>query len=264
VIRKLLRIPLAGVLLLIIAGTVGVFAVDYLVKIGLERGTTYALGVDAQVDKVDLSLVRGQLEIDGLLISNPEGFSVPHFMESGSLKIDLVPASLLKETISLESFELDGLEVNIEQKLLDNNVKQILGNLERFKRDGVKKEPPGRKVKIDTLRIRNVVARFHLVPKLLKSQELSIEVPDIELTDVTSDDARGIVVAELVARIVPAVLEGVLKSSEGKVPGGILRDLWTGISDLEGIISEGIGRFTDQVRARFVGDLGSPRQPRRR
>jgi hypothetical protein len=194
------------------------------------------------------------LQIDGLHISNPEGFTVPHFMEFGSMEIDLEPASLLKETIVLESFELDGLEVNIEQKLLDNNVKQILDNLKRFKRDGEEKEPGGRKVKVDSLRIRNVVARFHLVPRLIQPQELRVEVPDIELTDVTSDGTKGVVIAELVARIVPAILAGVLESSEGKVPGGVLRDLRAKISDFGGALSDRIGEFADQIRVRFAGE----------
>ena len=262
--KKVFRILLAAVLLIIVAGIIAVFAIDHLVTIGLERGTAYALGADTKVDRVDLSLLKGRLVIDGLHISNLEGFSVPHFMELGSLKIALKPSSLFKSTIELESFELDGLEVNIEQNMLDNNVKQILNNLERFKRDGVEKGPGGRKVKVDSLRIRNVVARFHLVPRLVRSQEFSVKVPDIELTDVTSDSPKGVVVAQLVARIVPAILAGVLKSSEGKVPGGILRDLRTRTADLTGTLSESIGEFADRIGVRFVSDRPQDARPSQR
>ena len=256
---KLLRILFAAVLLLIVVAIVAFAAIDLLVKAGLEGGATYALGVETTVDDVSVSIMRGELGIEGLRISNPSGFSSDHLMHSGQFELKMRAASVFTETIELEKFELDGLDVNIEQQVSGSNVAKLIDNLERFGGGEGKRETPekeGKKVRIDRIAIRNVVGHFHLLPDVAPGGSVTVQIPEIVLTDVTSDAAEGITIAELVRRLVPAILAAIITESAAAVPGEFLNDLDTPLAGLTEKLGGQIQKLTEQVQTTLETDTG--------
>ncbi len=236
--KKLLRILLALVALIVVALTVAVLLIDSIAKAAVEKGASYALGVETTVEELDLSLTRGRLTMDGLRIANPPGFSSSHLMRSGRFDLELRTASIFGQTVELRKFEIDGLDVNIEQKLLGSNVSKVLENLKRFETAGDADEAPGKKVRVDRVIVRNVVAHFHLLPALAPAGPITVEVPEIELTGVTSDDAGGVVIGELVRRLIPKLLERIFQQAGGKVPGDFLDDFNTRLDPLIETVAE--------------------------
>ncbi|MFW6066332.1 MAG: hypothetical protein ACOC9S_05880, partial [Planctomycetota bacterium] len=207
---KLLRrilIALAAVVVILLV--VAWLLINPLAKAGVERGAGYALDVDTRMDRMDVKLFRGQAVMDGLQSANPEGFDSPHFYRSGQFDIKLRGGTVLSDPMELEHFVLNGLDLNVEQKLTGSNVSKILENLRRFEKEkpDEAEKKPGKRLKINRIEIRDVVAHFH-IPGM---REIAVNLPVVELEDVTMGEEGGVPVSELVARILPAVLAAVLE-----------------------------------------------------
>ena len=95
---------------------------------------------------------------------------------------------------------------------------------EMEKKDKEKDKPasegPSKQVTVKRILIKNVVAHFHL----LVGPVLKVEVPTIELKDVSSDGAAG-AAAQLTSEIFEAVLAAILKNAKGIVPTDFLEGL---------------------------------------
>ncbi|HUU23207.1 MAG TPA: hypothetical protein VM389_11800, partial [Phycisphaerae bacterium] len=191
--KLLVRGIVVLLVLVIVLGIVGYILLDVIAKKGVEEGGTYALGVQTRLNSLSLSPFSGTLAMDGLNVANPAGYKSPHLMHSGTFDLEVVPSSILDDTIQVRKFELNGLSLNVEQKGLGkSNISEVLDNLKRLggeeKPDEKKpEEEKGKKVKVDRIVIRNVSATFHL-PAI---NPLSVKVPEIKLENITSDNAEG-------------------------------------------------------------------------
>ena len=204
------------IVLVVIAAGIGWAMIDTLAETGIEKGASYALGVKTTVGKVDLSLLGGTLAIEHLRIANPSGFNTPHLMNTTRVETELKTNTLLSDTVEFSKFEIDGLDVNVEGNFSGNNIAKIMANLEKFS-FGKDKPGDGKKIKVDRILITNVVGHFSL-GGLAKA---TVNIPPIELRNVTSDNAEGLVISELTARIVTAVLQAVLENSQGDLSVGL-------------------------------------------
>ena len=182
------RIILGIVLLLILAVVLGVLLIDSIAKSGVQKGASYALGVQTTVDSVDVRLLDGQVIMKDLKIANPEGFDSPRLAHMGRFDIQGDPGSLFSDAVQISKLELAGLELHIEQTLGSSNVSKIMDNIKRLSKDKEASEGPSKKVNVDLVVIKDVQAHFHL----LGGPPLSVEVPKIELKDVSSEDSGGV------------------------------------------------------------------------
>ncbi len=230
-LTRTIRIVLGLVIVLVVIVLVALGMIDSLAKRGVESGATYALGVETTVDELDLSLIGGSLRMDGLKIGNPEGYQTPHMMKSGRFDLAVRIGSVFSETVELSRFELDGLEVNIEQKLMTNNISEVLENLKRFESEAPAEKEPGKRVKIDRVLIKNVVANVQ-VAGMGEAGRLSVKIPTIELENVSSDNADGIPISELTARLVMAVMAAVVENGGDIIPADTLKAISGGVSGL--------------------------------
>jgi hypothetical protein len=227
--KLLVRLVLAVVVLVIVVGVIGYLWLDTIAKEAVQRGGTYAMGVDTTVDKVSLHPFDGQLQMQGLKVANPKGFNGAHLMQTGTFELELVPGSLMDKTIVLKKFDLDRLDMYIDQQMPSSNISVIMDNLKKLgggEKPKEEKPSEGKKVRVDLITIRNVVAHV----KVLVGPELTIKVPLIELKNVTGDNAAGVALPELMARIVPAVLAAVLEAGKGLLPADLLNNLQGSVS----------------------------------
>jgi len=217
--KLLFRLVLAVVVLVLVAGIIGYIWLDTIAKAAVEHGGTYAMDVKTTVDTVSLQPFSGKMQMDKLKVANPKGFSGPHLMQSGKFDVEVVPGSLMGDTVEIKKFELDGLDMHIEQQMSSSNISVIMKNLQRLGGDEPedKEASEGTKFKVDEITIRNVVAHV----KVLVGPELTIKIPEIKMEGVTDDNAAGVVLPELVGRILPAVLAAVLESGKGVLPADL-------------------------------------------
>ncbi len=227
-IRKIIFLIL-GVIVLV--GAVSWLFIDPIAKAGVEKGAGFALGVETSVDDLDLSLISGDLTMDGLTISNPEGFKSPHLMRYEHFELNLQPGSVFSDTIVLEKFQMDGLEVNIDQKLTKNNISVILDNLKKFESEDKEKSPSQKKLQLDHLLINNVVANVHVLSGREDSKPITIKIDKIELKDVTTGQDDGILISDLTAKIVVAVINAIVENGEVNIPDDLNKSLKAGLAD---------------------------------
>lgn len=223
--RKLLRLAVLLVILAVVVVAVGWYYIDALAKTGVERGATYALGVPTTAAGVKVGLLAGTVRIDGLTVANPEGFTTPHLMRAGRFDLAVRTGSLFSDTIEVSRFELDGLDLHIEQKLGASNISTVLDNIKAKAGEPAPeagKEEAGKKVKADRIVVRNVTAHIQLLPVGGQAGTIDVEVPEIILENVTSDEAGGVAVAELTRRLIPAILTAVIGKARDVAPGANL------------------------------------------
>lgn len=251
--RKLIRSAVVLVLAIVAAGIAFWYYVDVIAKTGIEKGATYALGVPTTVHKADVGLWGGTLLIENLTVGNPEGFKTPHLLAVKRSDLGVVTNTLFGDTIEVNRFELDGLDLHIEQKPGTSNVSTVLDHIKA--KAGDPSEPGeaeeegagGKKVKVDRIVVRNVTAHVQVLPIGGDATTLNIEVPEIILEDVTSDNAEGIAVAELTRRILPAILTAVIKKGRGTIPDMDLDRLAADVGETTRALGEQARGLVEQV-----------------
>lgn len=273
-IVKLLIALFAGVVLLVIAGVViVVMSINGLVKTGIEKGGTYALGVPTTLDSASVGLLSGKFSMKGLEVSNPTGFTDPNFFTLGEGAVQLDPQSFSQEVIQLPLLRFDGITANLEKKGGQSNYKVILDNLKKLSGSGgdsKPKEPSAdeKKLVIQDLTIRDVTVKIDLLDApgpgaaLSKLAAITIPIDEIKLTNVgqTGDGVAGsgVTFGELTGIIVQAVMAAAIEKGGTAIPAELLGDLrgsLTGLADLSGMGLEVLGDAPAQVQ-KLTEDLG--------
>lgn len=238
--RLIVRGIFALLVLAIIAASVAWLLVDHLAKSAIERGGTYAMGVETTVEGVDLSLLDGTLQVDAMVVGNPEGYNTPHAMKFDRFDFGINTGSVLSDPVGIYNVELTGMEINVEQKLLKTNIAVILDNVRRFESkspEEKQEEGSGKRIKLDRLVINEVTANFHVLNVLGgKAEPVTIVIPRIELTNLDNDNAKGLLIGELFARVIPAVLEQVFTQAKGRVTLPDFEGVW---QDLQKTVDDG-------------------------
>jgi len=203
--------------LLLIAGTlVGLFVLDHMVKHAIEVGSTLSLGVKTTVADCDLSILSGTMAMNDLRIENPSDFSSESFITAGRFDIHLDPSTLDDDTIVVHGFELNCLNVNIEQKLSGSNAERILENLSRFEA-----QQAGQRVKLDRIMIRDLTGTF----QMLKMKRFEVKIPQVELREVTKEHPLGLPISELSARIFSLVRKELMKKASSELPAKTVSEI---------------------------------------
>ncbi len=248
---KLAWTIVVGVVVVLVIVVLGVWAmIDSLAKQGIQQGGTYALGVPTTVDSVNLSLLGGSLTMDKLNVANPAGYKTAHLMQTGRFQLEVQPGSVLTDTVVVPKIELSGLDMNIESKGLKTNISAVLDHVKTLGGGSAEQKPSapakesergGKKVRVDRVVIRDVVAHVELPAP--GAAPLTVKVPAIELNNVSSD--KPIDIATLIARLMPAIVAGVLEQGKGIIPGDMLASLQT---DVAGTVAALGGQATQMVQ----------------
>ena len=140
---KLVCIMSAAIVILVvlIVITIGLFA-DRALQIGIEAAASKTLNVAVTVDKVDLSILRGSLGLENLVIDNPPGYQYEKLLELTDAKVAVDIGSLLGDVVNIKEIRLDGLNLVIEQRgISNNNLQDIIKSLPTKEEDEKKAEP---------------------------------------------------------------------------------------------------------------------------
>jgi hypothetical protein len=207
---------------------------ESLIKTGIEKAGTKALRVGVAIDKLDLSIFKGRVEIDGLEVDNPAGYEQKYLLEMGKGEVVTRLKSLMSDTVEIDSILLDGITIAIEQKGLDNNLKDILNSLP--KTEGEQKEPQaeGKKLLVKDLKITNTTVKVKLLPAQIllgQADTVTLKLDPIEMKDLGSDDK--LTTAKLAGKVMVAIATGVSKQGAGVLPKDVLNSVQDSLKNLE-------------------------------
>ncbi|NJM27378.1 MAG: AsmA family protein [Pseudanabaena sp. RU_4_16] len=144
--RRRVRKITVGILLgLALALALAWFSLDRIMQWGIEQNASTALGVPTHIGKLNLNLAEGTVGIDTLTIDNPNGFNTPYLLKVNSFSVKLKPMSLIGETVEIQSMELDGLEINVEQTFASSNILTVGEKLQQRRGEAAKQGDRGEK-----------------------------------------------------------------------------------------------------------------------
>ena len=131
---KLILFILIVLVVLVVAG---LFFIDNIAKTAVVNGVPMVLGNDitASVHRLHIEPLNGRMEIDDLIIGNPEGYSKDGYaFKLGDVIADADLGSVTKDKIHIEHLRLKDIDVVYERGLTSSNLDEILGRLEQIGR----------------------------------------------------------------------------------------------------------------------------------
>ena len=211
------------IIILIVPVLITVFG-DKALKAGIETAASKTLKVDVTLDDVSLSILAGSVELENLIIPNPEGYENPNLLEAGKAKIDVGLKSLMSDTVEIDDMIFNDITVVIEQKGFTNNLQQILDTLPKPDEEPEDKtddkEKAEKNLLIKNLELNNITVKIKLIPLPGKIDTIPLKLAPIKMTDLGSDNKMS--VATLTAKILGAIAMGVAEQGVGIIPDEII------------------------------------------
>lgn len=241
--KTLLKIVLVLVLVLVVGLVAAFIYIDRIAKVAVEKGGTYALGVDTRLDSISVGVLAGKVGLKGLSVANPEGYSTPAFMSLGSGGVEVSLGTLRKDVVEIPVLELHDIKLNLEKKNGKSNYQVILDNLKKFESTDPQadtSEQGKKKFVIRKIVITNVEVTADLLPLGGSLTRTTANIPKIEMTDIGSD-GQGVKMGQLVNILTKAMLSAVANKL-GDIPGGIAGELGDGLKSLASL-----GKFKPEV-----------------
>jgi hypothetical protein len=227
--KLIIRLLIALVVVILLAGLAVRFFLDAAIKRGVETFGPKLTKVDIKLDSVRLSLLTGSGSIKGLVVGNPEGFKEPSAIKVGSASLALKPGSLLSDKIVIKSIRVEGPEITYETTLKTSNLGKILANVQEATGGGQKEpskpqEPsspketkeakPAKKLQVDEFTITGGKIRLSVTG--LGGGAATVPLPDIHLQDLgTGPD--GITPGDLTKKVLEALEKGAAQAASGAV-----------------------------------------------
>lgn len=237
-------IALIGLIVLLVL--VAFLMIDSVAKAGIERGSTYALGVLTTLNSADVQVFGGEFAMNGLTVSNPDGFSTPHFLALGSGGVSVDFGTLRSDVVTLPTLTLDGISVYLQRADGKTNYGTIMENLKKFESGDPPSDEPkpegGKKFAIDRVLITDVTVNIDLAPVpggLSELTKMEVKVPQIELTGLGKGDTKPMELAQVTATIVKAILAAVAQNA-GQLPGDLGAQLQNGLAQLQSLDALGV------------------------
>ena len=182
-----------------------------LIKTTVEKVASSTLGVPVTIKSINLSILRGKVEIKGLVVNNPPGYDPNEtLLELGDGVVNLDIGSLMSDTIKIQLVKLDNTKLTIEQKGLTNNLNEIVNKLPKEEKEAAPKtEKAGKNLTVAKLEITGTNVRMKVPP----APAVSLKLDPIIMENLGTDSKLS--VAKLVGKVMSALAVGVAKQAAG-------------------------------------------------
>lgn len=248
-IKRLIAAAAVLLILLVVFIVIAISSVNSIAKVAIEKGGTYALGVDTKLKSASVGLLSGRFGLSGLEVANPSGFKDPHFLTLGDGGVAVTLASLRSDLIEVPTFSLNAIDVRLERQGDKANYNVILDNLKKLSGDskGGGSQPSSggseKKLIIRDLSIKDVKVSLNLAGMggaagavLGEATKISIPIDEIKLKNVGQTGSgvggSGVTISELAGIIVRAVLGAAVERGGGLIPADVLGDLQGQLANL--------------------------------
>jgi hypothetical protein len=212
ILKKIIYVIL--IIILVVPILVTIFG-DRALKAGIETAASKTLKVDVTLENIKLSILKGSVELDNLIVANPEGYENTNLLEAGNIKVDVGIKSLMSDTVKIDNMIFNDITVVIEQKGFTNNLQQILDSLP--KPDNKEKEEKNLLVK--NLEMNNITVIINMLPIPGNLDNFKFKLTPIKMTNLGTDNKLS--VAALTGKILTAIALGIAEQGLGIIPDEI-------------------------------------------
>ena len=118
-------------------GVVGIYMyAGEIVKFSVEKFLPEVTQTNVQLNRVDLSLLKGHVGVYGLSIANPQGYGADDAFSLKQISVSFDPKSVLTDKIIINQILIDGTHVSAEATYqngkITSNLTQIKQNVESY------------------------------------------------------------------------------------------------------------------------------------
>lgn len=220
-IKKVRRAILAILALALVVA----FSLDYVIQKGVETAGSRSLGVDVRLTWAHLSMIKGRLTIFGMEISNPDGFKTDSLFKVKRASVAVQPRSLFEKEVDIEGIVLRSPTLAVEQSISGTNISKIFEDTDS---PGPGDSEPGggkaeKTYRIEVLRIKDASVVFSTF--LTAKAPVTVSLPDIEMKDISSDDGTGLILAQVIRRVLVRMIRPAMTESKGAIPREMMKDI---------------------------------------
>ncbi len=209
--KWVIRIVVGCAALFVIVLVIVFLSINGIVRYGVERGANVATGQAASLDSASLSIFGGSVELGGLKIDNPPGYSKAKIVAMKNCKATAQVSSLFTNDVVIPEVDIDGLEMSIEQNGLKSNLSDVLavansstsaggGSPGSSGRGSSAPAAPGRNIHVHVIKLTGTVVHVGTL-----GQTRTLTMPAIEKEHPTNPDGRPTTLADLTAKILMKV-----------------------------------------------------------
>jgi hypothetical protein len=207
---KKLVIWLFVLIIIVLAGVY--FARNVIVAGAIEEGSTYALGVNADLGSANVDLAGGSLTLNDYRIDNPPGYDSERLMRIKFGILDISSGSVFSDTIVVDSLILDSITINLIQHDDRGNFKEVMDYARKIEYDTSSSTTL---VRIKKVGVKNINVQASL--KILNQVDIdkSFTVEDITLTNIGGGD--GATVGEITSVVFGEILKRAVAKGKGEL-----------------------------------------------
>lgn len=248
--KKLKKIVFGLIFGVVIAVVIVILSLDGIVKAGIEKGGSIAMGVGTEVESVSMGIFGGDFAIDKLKINNPKGFEGRKFLQLGHLGCQISMRTLMGDKVEVDEISLKGVEVSLMKRDGQFNYKVIMDHLAELgggevKEAEVKEADGGGKLfVIKKTVIEDIV--FHIDLDLLGGVgATTFKLPKLELPAIGSDSSPadfGVVLGAVVKGLIQGAVD-----NGGELPAELLKDLKGTLADFDKVAGQVKDKAVEKV-----------------
>jgi len=254
--KIMIRLALPGLVLIAVAAIALYKILPAASKAALQYGSQSALGVQATIEEVPLSLSASSARVgmNGLLIPNPPGFGESAFLRVGHASVELETFSVLKDVIQIKEIRLEGTELRLLLKGTASNLQWFLKQVSSTGGDRETQEnlpagdDPGPLLAVDQVVVSGLRASLTIedLPLGVGSWEVTLPPLQLNLSAAEPGDSSSLL-RELMREIVAAGLDAL----RSELPP----EIWQVLSpdSLQGML-DGVLKGTLQLNGKVLTD----------
>lgn len=109
---------------------------DRIAEVAITQGMSFILNVPVKLDKADIDLKSGSIELDNLVIENPRGFQQERAFSLGRIYVQADVNSFRSDLPVINRITIEDPQITLEYGLKGSNFDQLIENANRFSRQG--------------------------------------------------------------------------------------------------------------------------------
>lgn len=236
---------------------VAVIASQYIgsvVEAAVEKYAPEVLGVEVNVDDVDISFFSGKTSFKGLVVHNPQGFKSDYVLNLTDFYATMDLGSVFSDVIVIHEMHIIKPDIIYEVLGNDNNVKALNRSIKSGGRKEKQASAPEekkaeKKSEPKKVIIENLYIKAATITPAISGLSTTVALPDIHLKDV-GKKSKGVTFSEAVKQVFAAVMGKFNAVDVSKLVGdlgGMTKELE---KEAEGVLGEVEGA-TDKVKGLF-------------
>lgn len=248
--KKILVLLAVGVLVLLL---VAALAGGSIVRVGIEKGAHYALGVDTRVGGASVNFLTGSVSVSDVEIGNPPGFKSKNAFAVSHVGVEAKVASLFSQPKVISKIEVFSPALTIEQSASGTNLGVLRDNLRKRMGPSAPEQKPEAPMKLRVGLVEIRAAKVTVGQSILGATGTDVTLPDITLRDLGNE----ITLAELIDKILAAIGKAAASGVAG-VPNDLAKVLSQETADSVIHAVEGAGKDIEKAvenAATQIGDV---------